>query len=185
MKKLEEFYERGLNDESSSTALTVKHAASATGLHSPPCGRKLWVLNKLVHINDEGELVHPDDSPIVWLGQFFQSSEGENQSQLGRPYAIDQFASVAMPELDACVLRTLIDALRSCYKHNFPACLLIFGANILCVHYEQIMDIAEQVSAAVAYGGICHGKSVHAVQLWQLWVCSSPTLSAEFQTCYP
>ena len=161
MKKLEQFYESALNDEASSTTMTTKHAANATGLQmkTTACGKKLWVVNHLVYIDEDGELVDPNESPIVWLGRFFQSSESANQSVVGRPYILHQFASIAKPELNASVLPDLIDALQSCYKRNFPACLLILGAYILCIHYEQVMDIAEQVPAAVAFGSICHGKS--------------------------
>ena len=77
MKKLEQFYESALNDEASSTTMTTKHAANATGLQmkTTACGKKLWVVNHLVHIDEDGELVDPNESPIVWLGRFFQSSE--------------------------------------------------------------------------------------------------------------
>ena len=161
MKKLEQFYEPTLSDESSSsTQISTKHAVTVTGLQLKKMedGKKLWVLNHLVHIDDEGELVDPKDSSMVWLGQFFLS-DSERAGLPASQYLINHFASIATPELEASALAQLLDALQVCYGHNFPACLLTIGAYVLCIHYEQIMDLAEQVPAAVAFGDFCHGKS--------------------------
>ena len=153
MKKLEEFYARTLTEEG---AQATKHAVDATGLQLQPA-RKLWVLNQHVQIDEDGKLVDPDESPMVWLGQYFRENVRGTYS---RPYVISEnLASTAKPELDSVVISNLLYALQACYAHNFPACLLILGAEILCLHYEAIMNIAEQVPAAMVYGNVCHGKS--------------------------
>ena len=109
MKKLEQFYELTLSDESSSSSqLSTKHAVTATGLQLKKTedGKKLWVLNHLVHIDDEGKLVDPKDSSMVWLGQFFPS-DSERASLPASQYLIDHFASIATPELEASIMSKL------------------------------------------------------------------------------
>ena len=42
---------------------------------------------------------------------------------------------------------------------NFPACLLVLGAEVLCVHYESVISVASQVPVAIVFGDVGQGKS--------------------------
>ena len=130
---------------------SVKYAAKVTGLNTTEGGRKLWVLNAAVQIDEEGNLVGAEESPVVWLGQFFPKDSC--------PTNIPACFSNAMTDLDKSVLPKLINALESYYGSNFPASLLILGAYLLCIHYEALMDFTQQVPATIAFGKVSLGKS--------------------------
>ena len=113
---------------------------------------KIWVLNSSVQYNADGDLINPDESRYIWLGDFLHT--GKN------PYvALNKYASCALPKKRKRAIRKLLKSLKECYIQNFPCCLLLLGAGILCLHYDTVMRLAQQVPAAIAFGDVSLGKS--------------------------
>ena len=68
-------------------------------------------------------------------------------------------ASLARPRSRKKTGRALIRALHSCYTHNFPASLLVLGAEVLCLHYELLIQLTNQVPVTIVFGDVGQGKS--------------------------
>lgn len=56
-------------------------------------------------------------------------------------------------------LLDLVQALARVYQQNHSAALVMLGGQVLCTHYESVMEMASQVPAVVAFGGIAMGKT--------------------------
>ena len=91
--------------------------------------------------------------PNIWLGRF-----SGNRETSGVQIPPEQ-ASLACPKSKKKTGRALIRALQTCYAHNFPASLLVLGAEILCLHYELLIKLTNQVPITVVFGDVGQGKS--------------------------
>ena len=100
-------------------------AATVVGLQDFREG--IWVFNKDVHINADGEPIATDTSPYVWLGKFYSSQQGYNSEALSVVKDNSLSANVALLLNDSANVH-LIESLRCCYEENFPAALLILGS---------------------------------------------------------
>ena len=146
MKKYQEFYET-----SSSVDDRTKKAVIATGLQTGE--HRIWVLNARVQYDSDGDLLDVDSSPYIWLGRF-----SGNRETAGVQIPSEQ-ASLARPKSKKKTGRALIRALQTCYTHNFPASLLVLGAEVLCLHYELLIQLTNQVPITVVFGDVGQGKS--------------------------
>lgn len=138
MKKYELFYD-------SDNPPTRKIAVKGTGLQET---HKIWVLNADVQYDDDGDLLDVDSSPYIWLGRFAETLQMPSLQ-----------ASSALPRKKIKAGQKLIQSLEDCYLHNFPACLLLLGAEVLCLHYETLMETVGQVPVTVVFGHVGQGKS--------------------------
>ncbi len=154
MRKLEEFYRLKLDSDDPESY--VKKAATVVGLQRHTRGEKrVWVLNGRVHIDDDGQLIEPSQSPYAWLADYVPSA---NLCSHGLPD--NSTAAIVSPhKLSRRGLRKLIDALQQVYGRNFHAALLVIGAGVLALHYESIYDQGGKVPAAIACGDVSLGKS--------------------------
>ena len=155
MKKVEEFYSS--QEEGECEHSPPKRAAVVTGLQPlPHQERKIWVLNGQTHIDEDGLLLMPQSSPYVWLGDYSSDLPGIPPPSMECSISPDSRSSKA--------LRRLIKALNPVQQQNFSAALLMLGSQVLCTHYEGIMEcpIGGQVPATIAYGDIGLGKSLCA-----------------------
>lgn len=110
-----------------------------TGLQSYTAYTKIWVLNERTHVDGGGKYIHPSQSPYIWLAKYLPQSEKT-------PFNIPlRYASSAVPKKRTTAVKRLVDCLRISSGDNFPVCLLLLGAEVLCVHYEALIDVAHQV----------------------------------------
>ena len=146
MKKYQQYF------EASNPAPDHKIAVRATGLQ-PTGAAKIWVLNADVQYDIDGDLLDVDTSPFIWLGRFSGNKEAS-----GVQIPPEQ-ASCARPKSRKKAGRTLVRALQECYMENFPATLLVLGAEVLCLHYELIFELSNQVPVPIVFGDVGLGKS--------------------------
>lgn len=79
---------------------------------------KIWVLNKSLHINDNGEEINLAESPLTWPpigGPSIQIGIGKCVSTMNIG------SSIVTPLESSIVLEDLLKAMRSILKHNFIA----------------------------------------------------------------
>jgi len=143
MKKVEHFYGNAENSEH--TSQYYKQAVDVVGLQ--PGNRRVWVLSKDVHF-ENGDFLTSEESPFCWV------------PASGLPSLDLQCRVASATGVNAIsALQNLIEALKAVHKQNFPAALLVLGAQMLCAHYEKIHAIAGQVPATLVYGNISLGKT--------------------------
>ena len=131
MRKLEQYKEQ--------SSAHSKEAVVVTGLQSYTAYTKIWVLNERTHVDGGGKYIHPSQSPYIWLAKYLPQSEKT-------PFNIPlRYASSAVPKKRTTAVKRLVDCLRISSGDNFPVCLLLLGAEVLCVHYEALIDVAHQV----------------------------------------
>lgn len=136
MRKVEQFY---------GTETQSKQAVEVVGLQ--PGNRKVWVLNRHVHL-EGGTYLTPRESPYQWV------------PAIGLPpLSLECHAKEATMVEGAIALNDLIQALKSVHLQNFPAALMVLGAQMLSIHYESIYSIAGQVPATLAFGRVSLGKT--------------------------
>ena len=112
---------------------------------------KLWVLNGSVHVTSSGRLISPEDSPFVWLGNYKKSSN------VCTSYKYASAAEPVQPDKDA--LTVVVRALHASYLNNFPPSLLSLGAQLLNLHFQQLLPVMKGVPIALLYGAAACGKS--------------------------
>lgn len=143
MKKVEQFYS---STEESSTR-SHKKAVEVVGLQ--PDSNNIWVLSKDVHIKD-GQVLSADESPYCWVfGNGLPLLEMQCNVKVSPNRIVDR----------TLALCNLINALKEVHLQNFPAALLLIGAQIMSMHYTEIYEIAGQVPATLAYGRVSLGKT--------------------------
>ena len=112
---------------------------------------KVWVLNSSVYITSSGQLVSPDNSPSVWLGS------NRHSSSVCASY---KYASAAEPvQGDANALTAVMRALHGSYLNNFPPALLALAAQLMNLHFQQLLPVMKGVPIAVLYGAAAYGQS--------------------------
>ena len=141
MRKVEQFY-RSTTDNCTQS---YKQAVDVVGLQ--PHARSVWVLNRNVHWED-GKYLAASASPFRWV-----SGPGLP------PHDLECAVKVATTVEATLALRNLVQALRDVHAQNFPAALLLLGAQMLSVHYDAIFMIDKQVPATLAFGNISLGKT--------------------------
>ena len=154
MRKLEEFYR--LKADSDNPDQLVKKAVTVVGLQNISDVRKVWVFNGKVHIGDDGQLIPPRESPYIWLTDYVPE---HILHQHGFP-SDSEASSVSPHKMSRKALRDLIDALEKVFGRNFPAALLMLGAELLALHYEAVYAQGGKVPAAIAHGNVSLGKSM-------------------------
>ena len=144
MRKVEQFY--GHTNENSSQSF--KKAVEVVGLQPGGEGsNRIWALNKNIFIKN-GAYLNTQASPYCWV-----AANGFP------PYDMQCTARESTVVAGSLALSNLIWALEEVHQLNFPAALLLLGAQALSTHYEQIYDIAGQVPATLAFGGVSLGKT--------------------------
>ena len=153
---MRKFEESRLQANSEDPDIHVKKAVSVVGLQSMKDQKKVWVLNGKVHIGEDGKIIPINESPYIWLADFLPESV---LNQHGLPSNSD--ASAVSPyEMTSKTLGDLIDALKNVFGRNFPAALLMIGAELLSVHYEAIYEQGGKIPATIAHGNVSLGKSM-------------------------
>lgn len=97
----------------------------------------IWVLNKELHINEDGVQVPPRESKYAWqpLGGPCIDLPGKSASQ-----TIDLQCDICLPLQSRVPLQNLLHAMRSVFKHNFISskckfyCKLLYDFTHYCPH---------------------------------------------------
>jgi hypothetical protein len=145
MRKVEQFY----NCTDHTSTQWYKKAVAVVGLQP---GSDIWVLNKNTHIMMNGVPLSQELSPYCWVAA---SGLPPLDMQCLVPAAVEGLGVTHA----TLALSNLIWALKDVHQHNFPAALLLLGSQIMSMFYEQILAIADQVPATLAFGKVCLGKS--------------------------
>lgn len=154
MAKLEEFYLN--NDNDGNKTLKAAPNLGLQGGKDTVAEIKTWVFNEDLQIvvKDNGQVLQSDSTKkYVWLGKKYTGKPSPHIA----PCNLGSRARPCSP--DETPLATLFTAIENCYQQLTPAVLMTIGAQLLSMHYEQIMSVAHQVPAAVLYGKIQCGKS--------------------------
>ena len=153
MQKMEEYYSS--LEEGECKSRPPKIAAVVSGLQpaSREQPRQIWVMNGMVHIDEDGNLVKPEESPYLWLGDY-----GPGDIRGASPQTL---ATSVTTEQSSDALVDLFDALKQVHRHNFPAALMVLGSQILCTHYDAVMacEYGGQVPVTIIFGQVGLGKS--------------------------
>ena len=111
----------------------------------------IYVLNKSVHIDEEGNIIDVSNSDYVFLSRDLVY-DGEKFA------ACDLTPDITLP-LDDSVIVKLILKLKSCTKHNFIQSLLVIASSVMAFHYRQIVTTYSGCPIAIASGESGTGKS--------------------------
>lgn len=144
--------------EPPSDSYTIPTVQAATVVGLQDCKEAIWVFNKDVHINANGEPIPIDASPYVWLGKFYPSQQGYDSESLSVIRDDSLAANVTLPLDDSAVVN-LIESLQACYEENFPAALLMLGSAVIANHYETLYNRFQKIPATLAYGEVNCGKT--------------------------
>lgn len=136
--------------------IPIVKAATVVGLQDSKEG--VWVFNKDVHINADGEPIPIDASPYVWLGKFYPSQQGYDSESQAVIRDDSLSANVTLPLDDSAVVN-LLESLEACYEENFPAALLMLGSAVIANHYEALYNRFQKIPATLAYGEVNCGKT--------------------------
>ena len=126
MLKMEEYYSSQEEGECENQGPKI---AVVSGLHSTfhEQPKRIWVMNGSVHIDEDGELVSPDESPYIWLGDY-----GSGDIRGAPPQTL---ATSVMTVQSSEALIHLFGGLKLVHRHNFAAALMVLGSQVLCIHY--------------------------------------------------
>ncbi len=98
-----------------------------------------------------GEFIDPKVSPFFWLGSLHHPKRSFNT------VANYKLASKALPTSTFILpLERLIRATKTSYINNFPSAL---GAQVLNVHYEQILPLSRGIPIGMLFGDVQTGKT--------------------------
>jgi len=152
MAKYEEY---GENHEDGSQ---FKIAAKHLGLQNTTDFHKVWVLNKSLQVNNNGEELLLSSSPYVWLGDFAAKCKGlSSYAVVNASLAVKINGTLSKKN----ALVKLVKHLKQTYEDNYPAALLTLGAQIMSVHYEALFeDGGYNVPVTLLHGEVSHGKSL-------------------------
>ena len=133
-------------------------AAKYLGLQSIGDEERIWVLNKALQLNDNGEEITSMASGYVWLGDFAAKCKGLSQySIVNNSLSVKISGALSKKRM----LKKLIECLKETYEANYPAALLTLGAQVMSTHYEMINTAAQyKVPATILHGDVSHGKSL-------------------------
>lgn len=150
MRKVEQFY--GCSNYGCTQSF--KTAVEVVGLQP---GSRVWVFRKGVHVKD-GEYLTEEESPYCWV-----SAGGLP------PFDMECHVSCPMEGVStiasgALALDDLVRALQIVHLQNFPAALLLLGAQIMSIFYEQIFTIAGQVTHFFPLSLILYNCAVRYLQ---------------------
>ena len=113
-KELVEFHNQ-LEREFSFSKENVKEGIRFAGRQE---GGKIWVLNKQVQIDDNGNLVPIETSPLVWTPIGGPSIE----IGIGKQAAVHNIEStIKLPLESSIILQELLTSMKMLLKHNFIA----------------------------------------------------------------
>ena len=154
MHKLEEFYR--LKADSGHPDHLIKKAVTVVGLQIISDVRKVWVFNGKVHIGDNGQLIPPRESSYIWLAD---NVPEHILHQHGLP-SDSEASSVSPLKMSRKALCGVIDALEKGFGRNFPAALLMLGAELLALYYGTIYAQGGKVPAEIAHGNVSLGNSM-------------------------
>ena len=155
------------NEDSRDTTCSRAQAVSVIGLQIPPSWvptppPKVWVLNKEIQLDEDGQLVDLTSSPYTWISDVCKKRTElfKPDSATGEISFVDpQRSSSAKAPLDDSALVNLLHALENSYEENFPGVLMMLGGYVLAVHYETVIDEFEKVPATILFGDVQCGKS--------------------------
>lgn len=154
MRKLDGFY--ALKCESECPELYVKHIATVVGRQPHP-GHEVWGFNGQVHMDCNGVIIDPSDSPFIWLADYLPDATLAKHN-----LPTKKVESCVTQEMSTEGLLSLIKALKDVYHENLPSALLMLGAETLAMHYSVLQDKCVQVPAALAIGNVSMGKTKSA-----------------------
>lgn len=132
-------------------------AAKFLGLQSIE-NDKVWVLNKMLQLDENGKQITPMASKYVWLGDFAAKCKSLSHYSI-----VNHSLSVQVngPLSKKKALKKLIGCLKDAYEENYPAALLTLGAQVMSTHYEMINAATQcKVPATILHGDVSHGKSL-------------------------
>ena len=110
----------------------------------------------LQSFDKSGRVTDLNESPYVWLSDLITAPKGFRIVDNNLAAKIEEHLSKKK------ALRKLITCLQATYEENFPAAILMLGAQVICTHYEALNEIASDgcVPATILHGDISHGKSL-------------------------
>lgn len=101
----------------------------------------------------KGNFVCPGSSPFCWLGSIHRLKR--NSETVANYRLSSQAYTQSAPEN----LKKLILTIQTCYINNFPSALLVLGAHVLNIHYEQVLSISKGIAIGMLFGDIQTGKT--------------------------
>lgn len=129
-----------LEESMATNSLPSKYAVERIGLQ--PIRPNIWVLNKDLHVKENGEAIDIKDSPVVWIEEMVNGT-----------LASKAVASASVHEKRH--ITQLIDTLYDGYGANFAAAVMALGAQ---VHYDMVKDEDGGVPSAILVGSVSMGS---------------------------
>jgi hypothetical protein len=106
-------------------------------------------------VNEDGELISPEDSEYIWLGPLL------GHRKLSGVAPSSDAALVNANDPNATMARLLV-ALKEAVGNNFVAAFMMFGAGAIGMHYESILRKYGMCPTPTAIGLKNTGKSTAA-----------------------
>ena len=107
-----------------------------------------------------GNFIDPKSSPFFWLGSLHRPKRScGSQVNVADRKLVSHVYQPTSDAQSASPLRNLIIYIKNSYINNFPSALLVLGAQILNIHYEQLLPIAKGVPIGMLFGDVQSGKT--------------------------
>ena len=129
-------------------SLPIRKAACTVG--QQPCNA-VWVMGRDVHIDENGDVMVPDQSAYIWFDKGIVA-------ETGKVPLVDLLPKITLP-LSSDILSRLVSLLRVATKHNFVSSLLVVAGGIMSLHYSTITNQFGGCPIVVARGPAETGKS--------------------------
>ena len=109
------------------------------------------VMGRDVHIDENGDVMVPDQSAYIWFDKGIDA-------ETGKVPLVDLLPKITLP-LSSDILSRLVSLLRVATKHNFVSSLLVVAGGIMSLHYSTITNQFGGCPIVVARGPAETGKS--------------------------
>ncbi len=131
----------------------IKKAAECLGRQS---GSRVWVMNKDVHLDENGKRINTIDSEYIWLGSLASSRS------LTHVAPASDAALIPLLSSPQAALDKTLTCLRQAVDNNFTPAFFVIASAAMAVHYESVIDKYGMCPIPVATGFKNTGKSTTA-----------------------
>lgn len=131
----------------------IKKAAECLGRQP---GSRVWVMNKEVHLNENGDQIPTIDSDYIWLGTMASSQSLPNIAPAS------DAALIPLISAPTTAFDNTLTCLQQAVDNNFTPAFFVIASAGMAVHYEAVIEKYGMCPVPVAIGVKNMGKSTAA-----------------------
>ena len=131
----------------------VKKAAECLGRQP---GSKIWVLNSEIQVDDNGDLITPDESPYIWIGGMI------GNRNFGNVAPAEDAAIIPSMYTSENVFNETLGLLKGAVGNNYLSAFFTIASASMALHYEEVLDKYGMCPTPISVGYKNTGKSTAA-----------------------